>query len=42
MGPEGEDFFSEATPAPQVKDGDILSTNVEAHINAAAYPRGVR
>ena len=29
MGPEGEDFFSEATPAPQVKDGDILSTNVE-------------
>jgi len=29
MGPEGEDFSSEATPAPQVKDGDILSTNVE-------------
>jgi hypothetical protein len=29
MGPEGEDSFSEATPAPQVNDGDILSTNVE-------------
>jgi hypothetical protein len=29
MGPEGEDFSREATPAPQVKDGDILSTEVE-------------
>ena len=29
MGPEGEDFSREATPAPQVKDGDILSTKVE-------------